>query len=187
MTVNIPGEPEEIAQMPLVELAFEILKERKEPHYFRDIMQEIQTMRGMSEQQVTDIIARLYTEINIDGRFVCVGQNVWALKRWYPVDKTGEKAGTSRRFVRSTGDAFSDDDEDLDDYDVDAEDDLNEEPIEIIDVVAAEDDSLDDEYTDPVEEDADEVDGLHEDAPEDEADLEETEEEFADDEEEDDE
>lgn len=114
MAVALTKSQEEIQQLPLVELAWEIMKATKEPFYFRDLMKEIQTLRKMSEDEVMEVIARLYTEINIDGRFLCIGQNVWGLKRWYPVDKVAEK-GAGKRFVRSSGDAFSDDDEDLDD------------------------------------------------------------------------
>lgn len=135
MALSISKTNEEIQQLPLVELACEILKSRKEPYYFRDLMTEIQTLRNMSEAEVTDVIARLYTEINIDGRFICIGQNIWGLKRWYPVDKVADRAPSGKKFVRSTGDAFSDDDEDLDDYDeeVEVEDDLDDEVVAIVD------------------------------------------------------
>jgi len=125
MTVSIARTDEEIQHMPLVELAFLLLRTKQEPMYFRELMAEIQTMRKWSDKDVTGVIAHLYTEINIDGRFICTGQNVWGLKRWYPTDKPTDRP-TSRRFVRSTGDAFSDDDEDLDDYDETADDDSSD-------------------------------------------------------------
>ena len=132
MAVTLSKSQDEINQLPLVELAWEILRSKKEPFYFRDLMNEIQVLRSMTDEQVMDVIARLYTEINIDGRFICIGQNVWGLKRWYPVDKTAEKA-SSKRFVRSTGDAFSDDDEDLLDEDFEddsaVEDEVEESPL----------------------------------------------------------
>lgn len=111
--------------MPLVELAYEILKAKGEPLYFRELMREVQALRGMSEEEAMEVIARLYTEINIDGRFVCIGQNVWGLKRWYPVDKVAERTLGGKRFIRGSGDAFSDEDEDLelDEYDEDLVDD----------------------------------------------------------------
>jgi len=131
MAITLAKSQEEIMQLPLVELAWEILRAKKEPFYFRDLMDEIRTLRGMSQEAVLDVIARLYTEINIDGRFLCIGQNVWGLKRWYPVDKTAEKAA-GKRFVRSTGDAFSDDDEDIDEEyedDVVLPDEIEEPPL----------------------------------------------------------
>ncbi|GGJ02515.1 hypothetical protein GCM10010885_09750 [Alicyclobacillus cellulosilyticus] len=130
MAVTLPKSPEEIQQMPLVELAWWILKEKKEPYYFRDLMKEIQALRNMTDEEVMDVIARLYTEINIDGRFVCIGQNVWGLKRWYPVDKVNERTQPGKRFIRGTGDAFSDDDEDLDLDEYAEEEELAEEEAE---------------------------------------------------------
>lgn len=117
MTIALSKSKDEIGQMPLVELAFEILRAKKEPLYFREIMKEIQALREMTEDEVNEVIARLYTEINIDGRFTCIGQNIWGLSRWYPVDKATERSSSSKKFVRRSGDAFSDDDEDDEEFD----------------------------------------------------------------------
>ncbi|MCF8565628.1 DNA-directed RNA polymerase subunit delta [Alicyclobacillus tolerans] len=174
MAVSLGKSQEEVQQLPLVELAWEILKARKEPFYFRDLMNEIQALRGMTEEEAMDVIARLYTEINIDGRFICIGQNVWGLKRWYPVDKTADKA-SSKRFVRASGDAFSDDDEDIDeDFDeddltvdddddttlfksTDDDEDIDEEASEDEDFTEEEDaDFADEEEEGAIEEDLDE-------------------------------
>jgi len=127
MTVALSKSNEEIQQMPLVELAWEIFKAKKEPIYFRDLMSLIQELRGMSDEQVNEVIARLYTEINIDGRFICIGQNVWGLNRWYPVDKVAERALSGKKFVRRSGDAFSEDDEDDDEFeDLTVDDDIED-------------------------------------------------------------
>lgn len=158
MAMELARSTQELKQMPLVELAWEILKFKKEPYYFRDLMKEIQALRGMSEDEVMEVIARLYTEINIDGRFVCIGHNVWGLRRWYPVDKGPEKSLSGKRFVRRSGDGFSDDDEDLDDFD-----DPETEEAELDDDVAfvedpdVEAEEEEDEEADLVVEDEDEV------------------------------
>lgn len=146
MAVTLAKSQDEIQQAPLVELAYEILKTTKEPTYFRDLMKEIQELRGMSDEEVMQIIARLYTELNIDGRFVCIGQNVWGLKRWYPADKTAEKAiSTKRGFVRKSGDAFDDDDEDDDDYESLDDEDEDDEGELLDDEDLIDDDLVDDE------------------------------------------
>lgn len=168
MAITLAKSQQEIQAMPLVELACEVLKAGKEPIYFRDLMQEIQNLRGMSSDDAMGVIARLYTEINMDGRFVCVGQNVWGLKRWYPIDKSIEKpATTSKRFVRrSTGDAFSDEDDDTD-YEEDSDDSADEEEELLpLDVVRAEEDDDEDEEVDltPDEDDAEDFDEDDEDA-----------------------
>lgn len=152
MAVSLTKSEDEIRDMPLVELAFEILKTQKEPAYFRDLMQDIQKLRGMAEDELIDVMARTYTEINMDGRFICIGQNVWGLKRWYPVDKVAEKPSTAKRFVRRSGDAFSDDDDDLDaDFEEeDSSDDEEEEllPLDVVDSHDDDDDDDEDEETD---------------------------------------
>jgi len=108
-------DPERVAEISLVDLAFLILKTTDKPYHYRDLMLQVATMKGMTEEQINDVIARLYTEINIDGRFVCIGSNVWGLKRWYPTDKTADKtAGGGKKFVRKDmdDDDFFDDDDD---------------------------------------------------------------------------
>lgn len=108
---------EKIREMPMVDLAFEVLKAANTPFYYRDLMMEIAKIRGFSEDQINEVIAQLYTEINIDGRFACVGSNVWGLKRWYPVERSEDSvAGGSKR------PRIINDDDDLDDEDLYGED-----------------------------------------------------------------
>jgi DNA-directed RNA polymerase subunit delta len=102
-------------EIPMVDLAFEVLRSANVPFYYRDLMGEIAKLKGLSEDEVKQVIAQLYTEINIDGRFACVGSNLWGLKRWYPVDKS-EDAITSGKRPRIIND--EDDEDDLDEEDV---------------------------------------------------------------------
>jgi len=104
---------EKIRELPMVDLAFEVLKAANTPFYYRDLMNEIAKLRGFTEEQVNELIAQVYTEINIDGRFACVGNNVWGLKRWYPVEKAEEAVGGSAKRPR-----IINDDDDLDDEDL---------------------------------------------------------------------
>lgn len=172
MAVSLAKSEDEIKQLPLVELAYELLKANKEPVYFRDIMEEIRRLRGMTEEEAMEVIARLYTEINIDGRFIHLGQNVWGLKRWFPVEKANERPQSSKRFVRSSGDAFSDDDE-LDDYDEESEDVADESDDEETPDNDFDGDNSDDDYDDSDDSDSDddseeEFDGDDEDLEDDE-------------------
>ncbi|MCL6515866.1 DNA-directed RNA polymerase subunit delta [Alicyclobacillus sp.] len=152
MAVTIVKTPEEIRELPLVELAWEILRTTREPYYFRDLMKEIQELRGMSDEEVMDVIARLYTEINIDGRFVCIGRNVWGLKRWYSTERTEDRGQSGKRFVRASGDAFSDDD-DLDEYEEEVDEEAFDEMVdEDLDEGAKPDDEFDGEVGEDEEE-----------------------------------
>lgn len=169
MAVTLAKSDDEIKKLPLVELAFELLKANKDPVYFRDIMSEIRKLRSMTDNEALDVIARLYTEINIDGRFIHLGQNVWGLKRWFPTEKANERPQSSKRFVRSSGDAFSDDDE-LDDYDEeessapdDSDDEDNEKPAKGFDDADSTEDydasTADDDDTEEADDSDEEFDG----------------------------
>nr|WP_255654662.1 DNA-directed RNA polymerase subunit delta [Cohnella sp. REN36] len=103
--------------MPMVDLAFEVLKAANTPFYYRDLMMEIAKLRGFTEEQINESIAQVYTEINIDGRFACVGSNVWGLKRWYPVDRSDDPVTGGAKRPR-----IINDDDDLDDEDLYGED-----------------------------------------------------------------
>src|SRR5690606_31914401 len=97
VTYNLKISPEQAKEMPMVDLAFLILKAANTPFYYRDLMNEIAKIKDISEEEVKEVIAQLYTEINIDGRFACVGNNLWGLKRWYPLDKSEDGIGNAQR------------------------------------------------------------------------------------------
>jgi DNA-directed RNA polymerase subunit delta len=98
---------EELREMPMVDLVHKILQSKGEPMLYRDLLQEVARLKGFSEEETMRYIAQLYTEINIDGRFVCVGRSLWGLKHWYPTEQTTDSA-----VAGNIKDDF--DDEDLD-------------------------------------------------------------------------
>ncbi|MFE5322572.1 DNA-directed RNA polymerase subunit delta [Paenibacillus sp. NPDC056579] len=129
---------EQAKEMPMVDLAFELLKAANTPFYYRDLMAEIAKIKGLSEDDVMNVIAQLYTEINIDGRFACVGTNLWGLKRWYPVEKSEDAVGSGKRPR-----IINDEDDDMDDEDLFAEEEdtfAEEEDYDSFDKVRDEDD-----------------------------------------------
>ncbi|GAF10461.1 DNA-directed RNA polymerase [Paenibacillus pini JCM 16418] len=165
-------DPEKIREMPMVDLAFIVLKAANTPYYYLDLMKEVAKLRGLSHEEMQDTIAQLYTEINIDGRFACVGTNLWGLKRWYPVDRSEDPIANAKR-PRIINDEDDDDDDDFSDEeeamdeseedfdridedhdDVYSDDDSEEEEVE--DESILEDEDLDDDDSD--DEDADDND-----------------------------
>ena len=127
---------EKAQEMPMVDLAFQLLKEYNKPLYYRDLMQEVAKIKGLSEEEINDVIAHLYTEINIDGRFACVGGNMWGLKRWYPLEKSEDAMGSGKRPRIINDDDL--DDEDL--YEEDSEESFDSE--EDFDSIDEDDDDL---------------------------------------------
>ncbi|WP_018759362.1 DNA-directed RNA polymerase subunit delta [Paenibacillus terrigena] len=106
-------DPEKVHEIPMVDLAFEILKAANNPFYYRDLMNEVAKLRGLSEDEIKEVVAQLYTEINIDGRFACVGTNLWGLKRWYPVERSEDPVANSKRprIINDDDDDMMDDEE----------------------------------------------------------------------------
>ena len=82
---------EQVSEMSLIELAYELLVEKNEPFFFNDLVDEIVALKGASKAEVASKIAQFYTDLNIDGRFTSLGDNRWGLKTWYPVDQVEEE------------------------------------------------------------------------------------------------
>lgn len=122
---------EQAKEMPMVDLAFELLKSANTPFYYRDLMNQIAKIKGLSDEEVMQVIAQLYTEINIDGRFACVGSNLWGLKRWYPVEKSEDSAVGGAKRPRIINDEDDDLDEDI--YSEEEEDTYGEEDYDAFD------------------------------------------------------
>lgn len=83
---------ERVRETAMVDLAYDLLKQKGEAMLYRDIMDEVSSMKGFTKKEAEHYIAQLYTEINIDGRFVCVGRNLWGLREWYPTDQATDSA-----------------------------------------------------------------------------------------------
>lgn len=175
--LNLKLDPEKVQEIPMVDLAFMILKAANTPHYYRDLMNEVAKVRGMSEEEINEAIAQLYTEINIDGRFACVGTNLWGLKRWYPIERSEDPVGNAKRprIINDEDDDLEDDvfseeeetyasdDDDYDAVDEDSDeeeelfsDDDEEEVEEVEDDSLLEGEDIDDEDEEESEEESDE-------------------------------
>lgn len=81
---------EELARTSMIELADLMLVDKKKALDFRDAFEKIAEMKGFTEEQKHESIAQFYTDLNIDGRFMTTGSNMWGLKRWYPVEQIDE-------------------------------------------------------------------------------------------------
>lgn len=70
-------------KMSEVDLAFHILKEKGQPMYYRTLIDEVFEVKPYSGDQVL-AIAAVHTQINLDTRFIYLGQGQWGLKSWVP-------------------------------------------------------------------------------------------------------
>jgi DNA-directed RNA polymerase subunit delta len=146
-------EQEKISEMAMVDLAYHLLAQSKKPVHYRDLFNEVAELKHITEEGAMDLIAQLYTEINLDGRFICLGDNLWGLKRWYLVETQEESAEGSLRGKFVLDDDDFDDDEDLEEeYGLD-----DDEPVNNLD---------DDDDNDADDDDEEEIDGFDDEAEE---------------------
>lgn len=133
-----------------------------------DIIDEFKQIGHYEDNQIEDRIVQFYTDLNTDGRFLSVGDNVWGLRDWYSVDDIEEKiAPTIQKFeildeedeedknLKLLGEDDSEGDDNIpsttDDQETlnDPEDEHVEDEIEESDLVVEEDEEdLDEEYED---------------------------------------
>lgn len=157
-------ERDEIEEMSLIEIAYEILNEKKQPLPFKELLNEVAAILNLSEQEVDKIMAQFYTDLNIDGKFMNVGGNTWAIKSWYPVDKIEDDivptVRTKKKKVK-LDDIDADDYEVLDDEDYEDLDDLDEfeDDLDEDELLDDEDllDDTEDDFVDELDEDGDEL------------------------------
>lgn len=125
----------------MVDIAYRILEENAEPIEYRDLMNRVFEIKGFSQAEIDQHISHLYTDLNVDGRFLCVKRGIWGLCSWYPVDKS-----TDSSVAANIQDDFVD--EELDLLDV-------EEDVELDDIVLDDDVeiALDDDFDDDKDDD----------------------------------
>lgn len=109
--------PEAAKEMPMVDLVYELLKQSDEPLYYRDITKKVAKLKEFTEEEMLAYMAQLYTEINIDGRFICVGRSLWGLKERYTMDQATDAAVAAN---------VKDDDDFIDDEDLEYDEKLEE-------------------------------------------------------------
>lgn len=126
-------------ELSMIEVAHAILEERGDIMEFSDLVNQIQNYLEKADSEIRENLSQFYTDLNIDGSFISLGENRWGLRSWYPVDSIDEEVSTfadeddedrPKRRKRKKVNAFLDmDDEDAIDYnDDDPEDsDIDEE------------------------------------------------------------
>lgn len=148
-------------ELSMVEVAHAILEAKNEVLDFNQLLVEIQEYMELSDEALESRMARFYTDLNIDGSFISLGDNRWGLRAWYPIDSIDEEIATSMedeevkkpRKKRKKVNAFGSDN--LIDYN---DDDPEDE--ELIDDEDLDSDDLDDDIDVDLEDDVDEEDEI---------------------------
>ena len=90
-----------------VDVAYDIVKESKNPIPFVELWKKIADIQELSAGDEEKIIGNIYTQLLLDGRFINLGDNTWDLRDRY----TFEKA------TLDTNECYSDDDDDEEEID----------------------------------------------------------------------
>ncbi|MGH0430519.1 DNA-directed RNA polymerase subunit delta [Bacillus mycoides] len=151
--------PEELKECSMIEVVHSVLGDKRQATTFNELVQEIAQVLGLSQEQVNAKLAQFYTDLNIDGRFINLGENRWGLRSWYPYEQIDEEIlpqpkPKKKRKVEEDG--FDDYIEEDDDEFGDAEGNADEEDVEDLDKVLEEEDADDDDDLDDLEEDDEE-------------------------------
>ncbi|MBS4175395.1 DNA-directed RNA polymerase subunit delta [Bacillus sp. FJAT-49736] len=125
---------EDLNEMSLIELAYQVMEEKKQPYAFSDLVNELAGMLGLSKDEIRSRMVQFYTDLNVDGRFISLGENRWGLRTWYPYDQIDEEiAPTVKTKKKKAKKAYEEEDEDLDlmdeDLDYDDLDDFEDEDL----------------------------------------------------------
>lgn len=148
---------EERSELSLIDVAHFILEQRKETILFPELVKEIQAFLGLKDAEIRERLVQFYTDMNIDGNFISLGNNTWGLRAWYPMDAIDEEVQTQTTLKKKRkSDDDDDEDEEILDDDVDYDDEeiveeLGEEEISLADVLLDEEEDDDDHLPDGIE------------------------------------
>ncbi|MCF3942760.1 DNA-directed RNA polymerase subunit delta [Oceanobacillus alkalisoli] len=141
---------EELKGKSMLVLASLILKDTKKALDFQELYNQIAELKGLTKQAKENQIAQFYTELNVDGRFITLGSNVWGLKEWYPVDQADEQiTAAPKKRKKKKADEF--DEEELE-YEADLVELGEEEEEEVVDEI----DEFDEDYDEDLDEEEEE-------------------------------
>lgn len=117
------------SELSMIEVAHAILAYHGEAMAFADLTNEVQQYLGKSDEEIRERLSQFYTDLNVDGSFISLGDNTWGLRAWYPYESIDEatvgeneeeedRPKKKRRKVNAFL-AGADDDDDVIDYDND--------------------------------------------------------------------
>lgn len=116
---------QEKSELSMIEVARAILEERGRDNemYFNDLVNEVQNYLEKSNSEIRAALPTFYSDLNVDGSFIPLGENRWGLRSWYAIDEIDEEVITleeededAPKRKKKRVNAFMDGDEDAIDY-----------------------------------------------------------------------
>lgn len=75
----------------MIEVAHATLEVNGTVMEFPKLLSEIADFMGLSDQVIEANMVQFYTDLNMDGSFISMGDNRWGLRAWYPIDSIDEE------------------------------------------------------------------------------------------------
>lgn len=122
----------------MIEVAYAILDQKGEILDFETLLKEIKAYLGYSADELKNKTSQFYTDLNINGSFISLGENRWGLRSWYPIDfideevTQGNEDEAPKRKKRKKVSAFVSSEDEIDYSNDDPEDDDEEEEEELL-------------------------------------------------------
>ncbi|HEM3637199.1 TPA: DNA-directed RNA polymerase subunit delta [Streptococcus suis] len=115
---------QEKSELSMIEVARAILEERGrgDEIYFNDLVNEIQNYLEKPNSEIRAALPIFYSDLNVDGSFIPLGDNKWGLRSWYAIDEIDEEVITleedddAPKRKKKRVNAFMDGDNDVIDY-----------------------------------------------------------------------
>lgn len=77
-------------EISMIRVAKAVLEEEGKVMSFNDLILEVANFIEISEDEMNARMPQFYTDMNVDGEFISLGENQWGLRNWYPVDSINE-------------------------------------------------------------------------------------------------
>lgn len=115
---------QEKSELSMIEVARAILEERGrgDEMYFNVLVNEIQNYLEKPNSEIRAALPIFYSDLNVDGSFIPLGDNKWGLRSWYAIDEIDEEVITleedddAPKRKKKRVNAFMDGDNDVIDY-----------------------------------------------------------------------
>ena len=78
-------------ELSMIEVARAILEDNGKRMAFADIVNAVQKYLNKSDEEIRERLPQFYTNMNTDGEFISMGENVWALRTWFPYESVDEE------------------------------------------------------------------------------------------------
>ncbi|MBC9784551.1 MULTISPECIES: DNA-directed RNA polymerase subunit delta [Heliobacterium] len=71
-----------------IEVLHQLLREKGENTFYKDLIVQVLSRMGYEDPEDAKAIAAVYTQMNLDMRFIHFGNGMWGLRNWAPAKST---------------------------------------------------------------------------------------------------